>query len=348
MKKVLHILNSSSYSGAENVVINIIKNMEKYKYKFDFCYTSKTGVIEKRLKNEQIEYYLIDSLSIHNIKKAVSYYKPDIIHAHDFTASIMSSIAIKNIPIISHLHNNPPWIKEYCIKSLAYKFTIKKYEKILTVSESVISEYIFKDCMKKKSVVIGNPIDTSIIKEKANIKKVDEKYDILFIGRLTEQKNPIRFINLIKKIVDDIPDIRCACIGDGNLYEECKRHIEKLNLNKNIKLYGFLENPYTYLKEAKLLCITSEWEGFGLVAIEALSLGVPVLTTGVGGLSEIVNNKCGKICNNDEEYISEIKKLLSIKGYYNDKQQAAILRAKQLDNIEKYCFDLNNIYSESR
>lgn len=71
--------------------------------------------------------------------------------------------------------------------------------------------------------------------------------------------------------------------------------IEELGLVHVIRLYGFQKNPYIYLKQAKVMCMPSKWEGFGLAAVEALALGKPVIAAPVGGLNDIINDNCGKL-----------------------------------------------------
>ena len=80
----------------------------------------------------------------------------------------------------------------------------------------------------------------------------------------------------------------------------------------------------------------SKWEGFGLVAIESLSFGIPVVCSNVGGLPSIVNDKCGKLCFNFDEYVDEIERLLTDKDYYLNKTKNAFQQAGMLDNGSKY------------
>src|SRR5699024_9592480 len=109
--------------------------------------------------------------------------EPDIIHSHDFTTSVVSSLTSIKIPIISHLHNNGPWLKRPGIYSLVYGLSTIKYKQILGVSKSIFEEYIFGDLIKPKSKVISNPVDTNdVIKKSKN--GIKTSYDIVFLGRL--------------------------------------------------------------------------------------------------------------------------------------------------------------------
>ena len=132
--KVMHVLNTGGYSGAENVVITMINNMRS---DVDSYYVSPRGNIETFLDRDNINYFPIsgDKLTVRELRKAIKDIKPDIIHAHDFTAGVISSIVSGNIPVINHLHNNCPWLKSYGLYSSLYCLSSRKFYKILVVSQ---------------------------------------------------------------------------------------------------------------------------------------------------------------------------------------------------------------------
>ena len=103
--------------------------------------------------------------------------------------------------------------------------------------------------------------------------------------------------------------------------------INQLQLVNNVHCLGFIDNPYGIINQSKVLCIPSSWEGFGLVAVEALSLGKPVVAANVGGLPGIVTEESGKVCTYESEYIEEIVKLLTDSNYYFMKSSGANDRA---------------------
>ena len=349
--KVLHLLQSDRFSGAENVVCQIY-SMFKDDDKFEMAYCSKDGPIRDNLRKYNIPFYPMSKLCFKEVKKVVKEYKPDIIHAHDASASVISAFLMSNCLVISHMHSNPPWIKQQGINSIVYYLSSFKYKKILTVSESIMDEYVYGDKLKGKTTKIDNPVDTQSIKVKASLIEMQtesyrqESYDVAFLGRLATPKNPIRFINLISILKTSMPNISAIMIGDGELRNECEKHINKLGLENNIKLTGFLENPYYLLTKAKLLCITSNWEGYGLAAVEALSLGLPVVCASVGGLSKIINESCGKLCISDDDFIIEIEKLLTNSEYWERKSKHSISRSEYLHNIEDYRKEIIGVYDE--
>ncbi len=339
--KIMHLLNTGKFSGAENVAISIIDNMKK---DFDFIYVSRDGSIRSILEEKSISFFLVREISIKNIRSIIKNYKPDMIHAHDYTSSAIAALTFTKIPIISHLHNNSPWIGRFGAKSIFFALLCTRYKKILTVSNSIMDEYKFGRFFRYNTNVIGNPIDITYIKQKAISKKTDKLYDIAFLGRLTSSKNPLVFIDIVRKVLEILPDTKVCMIGDGDLRKEVEEKILYLGLKGTITVYGFQKNPYSILNNTKILCMPSKWEGFGLGAIEALSLGKPVVCSGAGGLKEIVDNNCGKICGIVEEYVSEIDRLLEDKVYYQLKSDAALQKALNMDNTNSYYQELLKIY----
>lgn len=343
--KVIHLLNSNSYSGAEKVIIKIIEEINKEENK-ELIYASPEGNIKQILEEKKIVYIPIKELSRKEIKRIYKEQKPDIMHMHDFRASIIG--AFSNLPTynISHLHKNDPKMKNVNFYSILYLIATMHYDKILMVSESVKEEFVFKKLIKKKTEVIGNPIDTKEILQKARNEESNKEYDILYLGRLSREKNPLEYIEIVHEISKSMPNIKCAMIGNGPLKEECKNLIKEEHLEQTIEMLGFLENPYVILKNAKVMCITSNWEGFGLAAIEALTLGVPVIARKVGGLKNIVDDTCGKLVENKKEYIEEIEKLLNKEELRQEKSKKATQKAKELENIRTYIKNIVRIYGE--
>lgn len=337
-KKIMHILNSSSYSGAEKVVITIIQFLAE---KYDFCYVSPAGSIEKQLNEKKIKYYSLEKLSVSNIDKVIEEFKPDIIHAHDCRASVYSWLCSKKIPFISHLHKNDPRGKKWGMYSISYFLSTRNSKRILLVSKSILEEAVFASLIKNKTRIIGNPIVN--IEYDKNTKR---DIDLLFLGRLTEAKDPLRFIQLVWGIKQIKSNIVAVMVGHGELYAQCKKRIYELQLEDTIKLEGFIEEPQQYLNRSKIMLMPSKWEGFGLSAVEAFFYAIPVITTKVGGLKEIVNNYCGQFCESDVEFIKEIIRLLEDGEYYKYKSINALQRAKELNNIESYMEKLQSIYEK--
>lgn len=330
MIRVMHVLNTGSYSGAENVVITLINAT---KGKVDSTYVSLNGPIKEYLSENGIRFAPVKKLTVPEIRRVIAKVKPDIIHAHDFTAGIICSLAT-GLPVINHIHNNSPWIKHYNLRSFAYAASCFRYKRILTVSDSVMNEYVFGKLFEKKTKIVGNPIDPEKVRKQAG--QADISFDIAFLGRLSEPKNPMLFLDIIKTLKSRLPELKVIMIGDGELREEVKKQIGAKGLNKNITMTGFQKNPYKYLNQARLLLMPSSWEGYGLAAVEALALGKPVVCSDKGGLPKIVDSSCGRICHKTEDYCKAVYKLLTDSSEYNRMVSGSLERAKKIENLKEY------------
>lgn len=343
--KIMHLFPSNKYSGAENVVLTIT-DMFRNDEDISMSIVCGNGPIKKQLEEHGVNYQLLDSFNYKNIRRIVNMEKPDIIHAHDFTATMMATRF--KIPVIAHLHNNPLWQKRINMKSIGYATCIHKLTKVYGVSESVYEEYIFRKLYRNKFEVLPNVVDKEKI-IKMSEKSVDDirNIDIIVVGRLTAPKNPLKALSVINTI-NKHQKVNALFLGDGELKKECEEYIEQNDLYNTVCLKGNVENPYKYMKKAKVLLMPSLWEGFGLAAVEALVLGVPVVCSGVGGLKDIIDNSNGQICNNEQEYVDEIRKLLNDKKYLSKKKQKAIESSCAFCEMDEYYRCLKKTYEKEK
>lgn len=341
-KKVFFIMSTDDFSGAEAVNFSIIDGL---KDKYDFYWVSKKGNINNFLKERNIKWIEINKLSVKEIKRIVKDNKPDILHATDFKASVICALANTKVKLIEHLHNNSPWLKKISTNSFAFLFAALRADRILTVSESIEKEYIFSKLVKSKIVCIDNPVFRKKILD--NVKKDDYKkeFDICCLGRITEAKDPIRFANIIYEAKKFYPNIKVIWIGDGELRERFEDEIHELNLDNNIILVGNKKNPYPFLAMSKIFVLSSKWEGYGLAVFEALTLGLPCIVSNVGGLPKLVDNSCGKVCNDNLEFVSMILKLLNDKELYRTRSINSQIKSKKLENYNSYIKQIDLIYS---
>lgn len=342
--KVLHLLSSNKFSGAENVACQII-NM--FKNEIEMIYCSPRGQIEESLADKDIQYVSINKLSIKEIKKIIKEYRPDIIHAHDVRASIMAVLSTKRIPVISHIHGNFGNTNKNNSKSILYRLFLSRFSKIIAVSDSVVNEYMFSNELRKKSIILYNVIDVEMILDKIKMDNNEYDFDCVFLGRLTYPKNPERLVSIMKNVAEKNPKIKLGIIGDGELRDTVINLIKKENMDGNIKMMGFIDNPYKILSQSKLMIMCSRYEGTPIAALEAMALGIPIVSTPIDGMIKIIEDGFNGFLSNENEiiakYINDIifddnlKERLSINS---------ICKARGICNVEKYKKIIRNMYQE--
>lgn len=305
-KKVLHLLASNSYSGAENVVCTIIDNCSD---KYDMYYCSLDGPIRDVLAKRKIKFIPINKLSVKEVRKIVKKYKIDIVHAHDFKASLIASFL--DVKVISHLHCDYNMLSFSKVIGMVYSVIQKRFNKIVVVSNEILESASFKNKIINKTSVISNVLDSKVIINKSNEFNTSN-YDLIFVGRLIPLKQPLLFIDIVNELKKNNSNIKACMIGNGELYDVCKNKIINNNLEDNIDLLGFKDNPFPYVKNSKVAVLPSTYEGLGLVAVEAMILGRIVVNSGVGGLKSMFNGYEKYICHKKEEYVECINELLKL------------------------------------
>jgi len=342
--KVLHLISTSLFSGAENVACQII-NLFKDNTSYDMKYCTVIGKNKPALEIRKIPVLKLNKFNIHDIKKAISEYNPDIIHAHDPKSTIASVIALRGKKIISHIHSNHRYMRKISIKSLIVHFYIEKMiSDIIWVSDSALNEYIFNKRINKKinSIILRNVVNPYELKKIAGNDKNKYSFDLIFLGRMEDVKDPLRFINIISQVQKSKRDLKVAMIGDGALMDEVKAKINALELGKNITIFGNLINPYKILLSSKILVITSRYEGTPMNALESIACNIPVVSTPVDGLLEIIDEKY--LCKSDSEFISVIIELLINQENFMKYKDNLIVIGSNINNVQRYKEIIEKLY----
>lgn len=342
--KVLHLLSTNKFSGAENVacqIINLFQNESNYK----MFYCSPDGEIKETLKNKNIDFVPIKSLTYKELKKVVKNIKPDIIHAHDIKASILASLFYNKCEVISHIHGNSLEMRKVSTKSLLYLICSKRFKHIFWVSNSCFVDYKYSIKVESKSSILVNVIDTQRINELAKEKGMIDSYDVIYVGRLVQLKNPLRMIKIFENVCKEKYSAKLAIIGNGVMFDEVQEYIINHDLKNNIDLLGFKNNPYKYIFKSKMMILTSIYEGTPMCVLEAMALGKPIISTPTDGLVDLIKqNYNGFLSDKDEELEAEIISLINDQEKLSKMSKNVIKEFNRFNDIEKYKNEIKNKY----
>ena len=263
--------------------------------------------------------------------------KPDLIHAHDMRAGLVSALACGKIPLISHIHNNAYDARGLSAKSVGYLFGGLKAKKIIWVSNSSYEGYLFHKLFAKKSMVLYNIIDTDLIFAKLNQDDNAYDYDMIYVGRLTYQKDPQRLMRLCAKLKQHKPDLKVAIVGTGELEEEVKALCAELNVEENVHFLGFQSNPIKMIHDSKALILTSRWEGTPMCALEAMALGTPIVSTPSDGMKDLIENGInGYLTDDDEEMAQCLLKIMNDAGHRKQLSENTLEKFAVINDAPKY------------
>ena len=330
--KILHVLNSDRYSGAENVAIQLINNSPCNTYSI---YASKMGSITNKLKENKIQFIGFKKLRLNMLNSICKREEIDVIYLHDFTASFIGALAFnKSIKKkISHIHQNPGWLPRLSIKRVLFLISCIFLDEIIFVSQQVREEAKLPKFISKKSTVISNMANVTEIKFKTRDSLISDtpQYDLVFVGRLENEKDPLKFLEIVKEISRN-RKLRVIVVGSGSLMKKCLEYVNQEKLESVVNFIGESSNPFLHILNAKILINTSKFEGFGLSVLEAMTLSKPVIVSKVGGLRHIVDSNSGFLCDSKEEFVYSIHRLLNDSVLYEKLERGATLRAMELNN----------------
>lgn len=214
-----------------------------------------------------------------------------------------------------------------------------KMDAIICVAESASRSFVERyPQLAGKVRVLYNFFDANAIRQAAAVPFSFEGGPILLsVGRMTEQKKYLRFLDVLARLREDGFAFQWHVLGDGIQREEIEAKTQRLHLADRVFLDGLTDNPYKYMKHCDLFVLPSGWEGFPTVTVEAKIIGCPVFVTDVSGIREqLTHGKTGWIVANDETAIYEGLKYLLSNPKICEKLRSSEGMEQICDNREKY------------
>ena len=308
--KVMHVLNSRIYSGAEKVVCQII---HAFQGEVEMVYCSpESDIVRKMVEGQGVTYLPMKTMSVSELSRVIREQKPDLIHAHDMRAGFFSALCCGKIPLVSHIHNNAYDARGLSPKTVGYLLAGFRAKHIFWVSQSSFDGYAFHKLFARKSSVLYNVIDTDEIYTKLSQDSNSYDYDLIYVGRLTYQKNPQRLLRLCARLKESKPDLKVAIVGTGELEEELKTLSQELILEDTVRFLGFQPNPIKMVACSKAMILTSRWEGTPMCALEAMALGTPVVSTPSDGMKDLLTDGVsGYLTESDEQMAVDLLKIFT-------------------------------------
>lgn len=172
---------------------------------------------------------------------------------------------------------------------------------------------------KDRIEIIYNGIDVEGIRKKAKeFTEIQMKHPaILAVGRLEENKNPLRLLDIFEKVYHENDTVHLYYLGYGDLEEEVQRRAKEKGIEKNVHLLGYHDNPFPIMVQCDISCMFSHSEGFPMALLESVALDKPFVSSIIGGSRILANEqRCGRTVETDEEAAAAILELL-----HADRQQ---------------------------
>lgn len=306
--------------GAQKIILELIRKLPQDQFDVHLISGIETGKegsywpeVEQLLEPEKI--HRVKSLvrSPNPFKDYEAYRKlchifkticPDIVHTHTSKAGVIGRLAAKKMRVPKVVHSthgliyedeaNIPGIKKgLMLKTflLADRFVGKCTDCLITLSEQETGSALrlgLAEPSKIKS--IPNGISLQKLSEIDRSPRDWEKDELCLgiAGRLASEKGHALLLNSFKSLADFFPSLKLKIAGSGPLKDHLKALSKNLGLENRVEFCGYQKDMVAFLREIDIFVLSSHYEGFGLVLVEAMAAGIPVVATDVGGVGEVV------------------------------------------------------------
>lgn len=328
--KILYCITSSSWGGAQLHVLELCADQLARGNEVTFIVGNKGPLLDKVKQLKGVKVILLPSLvreisptndikAIVELRKIIKSESPDIVHLHSSKAGVigrLSSIGLrKKIKVIFTVHG---WAFTDGVSSRLKKSLYRIIEKsVRHFTDLFICVSYYDEKIGKRDKVLDSTSNVKVIhngsttpSEQSINYSVHMPLRLVMIARFSPQKDQETLINAVTKLPKD--SYKLTFVGDGETLQTNKELVSKYGLNHNIKFAGFKDDISDELINNDVYILSTHYEGLPISIIEAMSYGLPILATNVGGNSEMLeNNINGFLFTSKDELAEKLNYLIN-------------------------------------
>jgi len=307
--KVLHVIGGGEIGGAEKHILHLLENMDHKRFEVRLCclfprpfaqMAEEAGIPVDviNMKNK------FNFLAVARMVRIIRRHEIDIVHTHGVRANLVGRLGarlagVKHIVTTVHsvLEQDYPTFLARMTNKFMEKLTERYVECFVTVSDLLKQDLVAKGTRPERVVTIYNGIKLEDFQPakvstdvRSRLRLPVELPVVGIIARLHPVKGHGIFLRAARQVLKELPQARFLIVGSGFHRPWIEAEVERLGLKKNVIFTGFMEDIPGVLAALDVLVISSLSEGFGLTAVEAMAMEVPVVATRVGGLPEIITD----------------------------------------------------------
>lgn len=359
--RILHLITSLDRGGAENYLTCLCRAQIKA-HDVSIVYLKGDDYWANFLKVLGVRIYKLKRFNflnqISSIKNYIKKEKIDILHCHLSYMEILGYFSCffdKSIGLIITKHVDNNYLggsikkRKSFVSNWLSRFIYNKAKHIICISKAVRSFLIKNNptsFLDKKTSVIYYGIDKFYIneclfkKEKTDFFFNKQKIKFCFIGRLVKQKQVDSIIHCFSKLKKKHADVALIIVGNGPEESELKNLAKKLNLLEDITWIEFVEDVGSVLEQIDVLCLNSSFEGLGLILLEAMAIGKPIIAPNISAFPEVIKNNVNGILTNQENQSSFLD-AMTLMLNYEFRQKLSKNAPEILHNKFSYDFMIN-------
>lgn len=303
--RVLHIVSGDLWAGAEAQVHQLLRAARGVAGLEVRAMVLNPGVLAERLAAEGIDVTLLDEADhsfpalAGGVVRLARGWRPHVIHTHRRKEHLLGTLAAASsgAGLVGTVHgrgefaHSPLNLRQKALGTAERLVLARCHDRLIAVSDEMAGEL---PGPPTHTVVIPNSIDADAIRRAAAEPtpglKPDGRIHIGFLGRLVPVKQVNHMLEMMALLEKEQPGQYCMhIVGDGPLREALQRDAGALSIRDVVYFHGFLSHPLPILARMDLLLFASAHEGLPMTALEALCLGVPIVSPPIGSLARLIN-----------------------------------------------------------
>jgi glycosyltransferase involved in cell wall biosynthesis len=307
--KVCFLAGTLGRGGAEKQLLFMLRALQKAAIETRVLCLTKGESYEREIKDSGVEIEWVGASEnkiarLGKITRSLRKRPADIVQSAHFFTNLYAASAGKllNTKTIGAIRSDLS--REILSNGFYGKWQIQLPQHLITNSELARRRAISKGIPEEKVDFVRNVVEAKKNGADGGERDKNKPLNIIFVGRLDENKRPERFVELAHCLRKNLPHLNLNFLvaGDGPLRPRLENQVQKLGLSKKeFSFLGVIEDMSDVYKSADALVLTSKQEGTPNVILEAMAYGVPVLATRVGGIPEILSEKCGILVDPDDQ-----------------------------------------------
>jgi glycosyltransferase involved in cell wall biosynthesis len=304
---VLHIITTISRGGAENHLMDLIRHQVDAGFLVGVSWLKGTDYwreslekLDVQLFDLQIDNYM-DFRAVLRLRKVITEKKPRLVHAHLPPAELCARIALINFSHVKFIitkHNDAPFYRG-SRDDLLGRWVAARSQRMICISQAVADSVAKKrlGVNTEKIRCIRYGVDGELYRENRNevVRRFRHAWGcdnrvVIFgcVARMVPQKDHLTLLRAFARILAAGRSAKLVLVGEGPMLEDIQKEGDRLGLGGALVFAGFIENMPAVMNAIDVLCLSSLYEGFGLVLIEAMAVGRPIIATRISSIPEIV------------------------------------------------------------
>jgi len=318
--RVLHLITTMSVGGAEMHLLELLSGLSRVKYHIELAFFKEEAQEARPLKGD----FAALGLKVHNLRgqgrlSPGAWWRLagllrrgnfDLLHTHLFRADLYGSLAGRFFPgltVINSVHNPEDFYARPAVARLA-RLAARGQSRTIVISEAVrahLSRHLGLSPGRMSLIYYGlEPRQKTGLDVRAEYGLPAGAPLVGTVGRLSRQKGHLHLIRAMAHVCQELPEARLLLVGhdDQGLRPALEAEVARCGLGGRVILAGFRREVPDIMASLDVFCLPSLWEGFGLVLLEAMAEGRPVVASRVGSIPEVVvDGRTGRLVEPGDE-----------------------------------------------